>query len=1177
MSGDVQPRKRKDKKKKRDGFDRKSEGELSFSRHSSFEEDESSHGVHITKMGSEDVHFHVQHEHGTGGHWCAKIFFFSLLAILFGLVGLIILENRGISDLDTPLSESRFSNYFDGWVDESRQEHDDHDPVQASIEEHDEHDEPFEEEEDHSELDEDADEEHDDEDDDEHDAEEEDATTEQTKEEEEDEDNDEKDEDNDNDDEDDEENATAEATVEQSNEEEEDNDDDNDVANDNKDEEEDEDDDEDENVTPEATKEEEEDDEADDNDEDNEDEKTAEVSQEANDDDKDDNDNEDDENDSKANAADEDDDDDDADNDDDDNSVEPIYERSTQQTSQRSTGNSAAAADDDDDAFDEEDDDDEANDSVENVVDNDAEELLLLQQKARQQAAEAAKNAPNSAEKDDKDDSAEAVPSWASSLEEPAPEVIMKRRLTIASEADTYDNDEEEPPLLDDGEYSEEEIEIEEEYEYEEDEEIELPEDPDDNLSALAGEYIPETFEQLNNLYRSRLSEAESAHTSATPARVEEVRDQRFVAKKSPAVFTAPPPPPTTTTDKSFKKVSPFTTPATTTRTAQTFTPSLGQTQSPTTTASTKDETIKPKQNFNTTITKTTTAADLYSPKSNTKQYIPDSPKTTKHDVTHDLDYQPDEEDIDYDDDDGGVDDDGVGVGGAYRRDILDDTDEEDEEEEEDEDEEDIDDDLLDDDDISDVDDTELMNRLEAKYGRLPAKEYESDEDPDDPTWTQIKPKEELGGGPQAQNDDFDSFEHELRRANEDLMRENYALADKRFAELVQRFPDRPAAFLGQARLLDKMSEQQRSNNLLNQAIQAYKRYLAFGDDITDHAQFRKAAERCIERMRFMGHHMQAVPIHQLLIARFTNKPDVRNELAITYLLQNRLSDAKLVLQEVLRRWPKDGFAQVHYGFVLRQLDKDYENAVIYLRAGINSKAPGTQDGRFYFNLGDSLQRLGRQAEAIKVYKRAAALQLFPSIYQRSLYNEPDLRAQPYWTKAETTYAEYLNKLELNWQAIRDEALSLLSRRGNYLDEAESLRDTGNWQQYELYSRGQRRVKNCQKAPITCGLIEKFTAAAGCRRGQVKFSIMQPGTHVHAHCGPTNCRLRAHLGLVVPKGPRLRVAEEERTWKEGEFLIFDDSFEHEVWHNGTSLRLVLIVDVWHPDLSAMKRRTLSAI
>lgn len=49
-------------------------------------------------MGPEDVHFHVHKDHGTGGHWCAKILFFSLLAILLGLVGLIILENRGLTD-----------------------------------------------------------------------------------------------------------------------------------------------------------------------------------------------------------------------------------------------------------------------------------------------------------------------------------------------------------------------------------------------------------------------------------------------------------------------------------------------------------------------------------------------------------------------------------------------------------------------------------------------------------------------------------------------------------------------------------------------------------------------------------------------------------------------------------------------------------------------------------------------------------------------------------------------------------------------------------------------------------------------------------------------------------------------------------------------------------------------
>ncbi|XP_054741160.1 protein starmaker isoform X2 [Anastrepha obliqua] len=1156
MSGDVQPRKRKDKKKRRD--------------------DESSHGVHITKMGNDDVHLHIQHEHGTGGHWCAKIFFFSLLAILFGLVALIILENRGISDLDTPLSESRFSNYFDGWVDESRQEHDDHHPLQASKEDHDEHDEPFEEEEDHSELDEDADEEHD-EDDDHDDEDDEDATTEQTKELEEDENNDERDEENDDgddDDEDEEEDATKEAILEQTNEEE----DDDENENDNNTEEEDDD-----NLTQEATTKEEDDraDADDDNDNDdgdddegenNTNEQTVEASQEAN---------EDDNNDSAydKNEDDNNDDDDDADD------VEPSYERSTQQitTSQQSETNKANDDDDDDDAFDEEDDDDTF-DSIENVVDNDAEELLLLQEKARKQAAEAAKNEPASTEKDKNEDTAEAVPSWASSLavkigvgvalalvarlvlirnnpntnEEPAPEVVMKRRLTIATEEDTYENDDEAPPLSDDGDYSEEEIEIEEEYEY--DEEVEMPEDAGDKLSALAGEYIPETFEQLNNLYRSRLSEPEQSRATSTPRHIEEVKDQSFAQKKAPAIFTAPPPP--STSEMSSKKVSPLTTTTTILKT----TPSVMQTQSPTplapttsTIRTTKAETMKPMQHFSATPTKTTT-----------KPYMPDSPKPArKHEITHDMDYQPDEEDIDYDDDD----DDGVD--GAYIREVLEDTEEEDEEGQEDE--EDIDDDLLDDEDISDVDDTELMNRLEAKYGRLPAKEYESDEDPDDPTWTQIKPKEDIGGGPQAQNDELGMFERELRRANEEMMRENYAEAIKRFDQLARQYPDKPQVFLAQARLLDKQADRKHSNDLLSQALQAYKRYLALDSAITDNVEFRIVAERCIERMRFMGHHMQAVPIHRQLIKRFADEPNVRNQLAITYLLQNRLSYAKSVLQDVLSRWPNDGFAQAHYGFVLRQLDLDYANAVIYLRKGIDSKATGTQDGRFYFNLGDSLQRLGRQAEAVEVYRRGAALKLFPSAYQRSLYNEPNLLAKPFWTKAETTYDSYFNKLELNWRTIRDEALSLLSRRGYFLDEAESLRDTGNWQQFELYARGQQRVQNCRKAPITCGLIEKFSAAAGCRRGQVKFSVMQPGTHVHAHCGPTNCRLRAHLGLVVPEGTRLRVAEEERTWTEGQILIFDDSFEHEVWHNGSSFRLVLIVDVWHPDLSAQQRRTLSPI
>ena len=82
--------------------------------------------------------------------------------------------------------------------------------------------------------------------------------------------------------------------------------------------------------------------------------------------------------------------------------------------------------------------------------------------------------------------------------------------------------------------------------------------------------------------------------------------------------------------------------------------------------------------------------------------------------------------------------------------------------------------------------------------------------------------------------------------------------------------------------------------------------------------------------------------------------------------------------------------------------------------------------------------------------------------------------------------------------------------------------------------------------------------------GSAYFSLLQPKTHLKAHCGPTNLRLRMHFGLFVPKGCRIRVHDETRAWNEGECLLFDDSFEHEVWHDGTGDRIVLICDMWHP-------------
>jgi aspartyl/asparaginyl beta-hydroxylase (cupin superfamily) len=46
------------------------------------------------------------------------------------------------------------------------------------------------------------------------------------------------------------------------------------------------------------------------------------------------------------------------------------------------------------------------------------------------------------------------------------------------------------------------------------------------------------------------------------------------------------------------------------------------------------------------------------------------------------------------------------------------------------------------------------------------------------------------------------------------------------------------------------------------------------------------------------------------------------------------------------------------------------------------------------------------------------------------------------------------------------------------------------------------------------------------------------------------------------------VGEETRRWEEGRCLVFDDYFDHEAWNHTDGDRLVLIVDLWHPGLSA---------
>lgn len=372
------------------------------------------------------------------------------------------------------------------------------------------------------------------------------------------------------------------------------------------------------------------------------------------------------------------------------------------------------------------------------------------------------------------------------------------------------------------------------------------------------------------------------------------------------------------------------------------------------------------------------------------------------------------------------------------------------------------------------------------------------------------------------------------------------------------------------------MAEKRRSNDMLQRAINSYREASELPDVPPD--LLKAALKRRAERQQFLGRTRGSLLTLEKLVQMFPEDVSLKNELGVAHLLLGDNQGAKRVYEEVLSVAPDDGFAKVHYGFILKSENKISES-IPFLRDGLETGEQGTDDGRFYFHLGDALQRVGEPQEARRWYERGHQRGHFSSVWQRSLYNVEGLTARPWWTPRETGYFDLIKTLERNWKTIRDEALAVMDQKsGLFLPEEENLRETGEWGQYTLWQQGRRAGSACQSVPKTCALMEKFPEATGCKRGQIKFSVMQPGTHVWPHTGPTNCRLRLHLGLVIPHtGCRLRCTDSTREWEEGKVLIFDDSFEHEVWQDADSFRLIFIVDVWHPELTAFQRQTLSPI
>merc|ERR1719316_758622 len=213
--------------------------------------------------------------------------------------------------------------------------------------------------------------------------------------------------------------------------------------------------------------------------------------------------------------------------------------------------------------------------------------------------------------------------------------------------------------------------------------------------------------------------------------------------------------------------------------------------------------------------------------------------------------------------------------------------------------------------------------------------------------------------------------------------------------------------------------------------------------------------------------------------------------------------------------------------------------------------------------------------KAVSVKYNGQRVHYWPNEYHTPTLFQPGLRSQPYWEK-ELPLAAWL---EEQYPVFKRELLAVLQDKELskvFTQNDHTLLTKGTWGEQKLYD-GKTWKPVCRVANQSCELLKTRPELMGTFPAEKSHNVhlpketgyfrLKPGTNLKPHTGPVNFHLYCHLGLIVPKGPRLRVGSgKPRKWEEGKAICFDDSYVHEAWHDGTEDRYVLMVTFWHPDL-----------
>ena len=200
-------------------------------------------------------------------------------------------------------------------------------------------------------------------------------------------------------------------------------------------------------------------------------------------------------------------------------------------------------------------------------------------------------------------------------------------------------------------------------------------------------------------------------------------------------------------------------------------------------------------------------------------------------------------------------------------------------------------------------------------------------------------------------------------------------------------------------------------------------------------------------------------------------------------------------------------------------------------------------------------------------------------VQQATSYVE-ELTPRPWHDPSKHKWAQ---KLEQKWTVVRDELRSALadpdalsaSGQNIWGGLDESIVEYGSgWKTLPLCDRTVWDPVNAALFPKTCALLHKVKVPLV----EAFFAKMAPHSDIKPHSDMCNFVLTSHLGLLVPEGEcDLTVGDTTVEWRNGKVMLFDTSILHAAENRADDERYVLMMRVYHPELSATERSALQLV